>query len=170
MEPLYLDVFPHIATRRRKILVVSTTNETATSCSHADSAMIKLATIPWKGKFHSLWDNCFILQARCFVPSLLWSSFYDFIITQAKIVTILVLVFTDFCLTYAHISEIIISKLCIMSLGKQHRRWCAWYAWRFNLLAWFAKPHLAMGCPWQNITVTSAKKFMTKGNIIQRNW
>jgi hypothetical protein len=59
MVPVYLDVFLHIETRRSKFMVVSTTNGTAnlllhaaTSFSHADSAMIKLVTIQWKGKQH----------------------------------------------------------------------------------------------------------------------
>lgn len=50
-------------------MAVSTTNGTANlllhaaiSCSHADSAMIKLVTIQWKGKFHGLFTcTCFIL-------------------------------------------------------------------------------------------------------------
>jgi hypothetical protein len=61
MMPVYLDVLLHIETRRNKFMVVNTTNGTAnlllhaaTSCSHADSAMTKLVTIQWKGKFHGL--------------------------------------------------------------------------------------------------------------------
>jgi len=50
-------------------MVVSTTNGTAnlllhaaTSCLHADFAMIKLVTIRWKGKFHWLFTcTCFYL-------------------------------------------------------------------------------------------------------------
>jgi hypothetical protein len=50
-------------------MAVSTTNGTANlllhaviSCSHADSAMIKLVTIQWKGKFYGLFTcTCFYL-------------------------------------------------------------------------------------------------------------
>ena len=55
---VYLDVLLRTVTRRSKYLVVSTTKGivsllplAVTSCSHADFAMIKLATIQWKGEF-----------------------------------------------------------------------------------------------------------------------
>lgn len=65
--PVYLDVFLRIEMKRSKFMVVSTTNgianlllHAATSCLRADSAMIKLVIIRWKGKFDGLFTcTCF---------------------------------------------------------------------------------------------------------------
>ena len=61
---VYLDVFLRTVTRRSKYSVVSTTKGivsllplAVTSCSRADSAMIKLAIIQWKGEFCILQEH-----------------------------------------------------------------------------------------------------------------